>query len=610
MSFRILFFLILVFFSCPLHADTNRAETKIIVAPPTSNNTNKRIENFTESLNGSRISYTPNKTILRTPNIPVSPVMAPALRILELKKAIKPKRETKNDNKSFVCKTQSDCASQEDGNFCNGTLYCEYSEGKCLVNPNTIVQCQTVDNEECIKNQCQPSTGKCSMTTLADGTTCDDDTLYTEKDQCEKGICKGSIKRGVECIETKDCEFYEDGNKCNGTLYCDVTTNKCKINPMTIVSCPQGDNQECTKNQCQPPTGKCNLTALDNGTACDDYNYSTQNDICSNGICKGKNMAQCISDSDCASYEDGNLCNGTLYCDKNKSLNGAFKCAINPATVTYYSNQYGQFNDSYDNDDTDCKKMICDPSTGKYIEVNVPIGTSCDDKDDATYGDFCSGGICEHIGKAVCSTQEDCNKFDDKNPCTGTLYCNKKDPDPQKWSCDINPASLITCPSVNDNDCEKNLCQPDTGKCAMQAIKDGTSCANADSLGYDGVCKNGTCEEKMPACYKDEECAKLDDPNNKCGGMHICRKESIDLKPLPSSEWYCAINPATIPYCMQFIDNPNDCKKWDCNPKDGQCALKTEEDGYECNNGNGTADNPFIKDYCIKGECLDGGATN
>jgi hypothetical protein len=42
----------------------------------------------------------------------------------------------------------------------------------------------------------------------------------------------------------------------------------------------------------------------------------------------GTNTCACTNDSDCAKSEDGNLCNGTLYCDK--SVAGAFECKVNP----------------------------------------------------------------------------------------------------------------------------------------------------------------------------------------------------------------------------------------------------------------------------------------
>jgi hypothetical protein len=54
-------------------------------------------------------------------------------------------------------------------------------------------------------------------------------------------------------------------------------------------------------------------------------------DVCSGAACApGTNTCGCGSDADCAGQEDGNLCNGKLFCDKSALPN---KCRVNPATL-------------------------------------------------------------------------------------------------------------------------------------------------------------------------------------------------------------------------------------------------------------------------------------
>lgn len=52
------------------------------------------------------------------------------------------------------------------------------------------------------------------------------------------------------------------------------------------------------------------------GKASDHDNACTSGDVCKAGAChSGTNTCPCSSDADCAGKHDGNLCNGTLYCN-------------------------------------------------------------------------------------------------------------------------------------------------------------------------------------------------------------------------------------------------------------------------------------------------------
>jgi hypothetical protein len=65
------------------------------------------------------------------------------------------------------------------------------------------------------------------------------------------------------------------------------------------------------------------------GGACDDGDPLTQGDSCVQGACKpGTFVGFCKDDADCVKYEDGDLCNGTLFC-----LVSAGTCEVNPATA-------------------------------------------------------------------------------------------------------------------------------------------------------------------------------------------------------------------------------------------------------------------------------------
>ncbi len=238
------------------------------------------------------------------------------------------------DGKKCACKTHEDCNPQEDGDLCNGVLYCDYKTNSCLLNPSTIKKCPTADDGPCGKNACNPKTGKCEMKPLNEGKTCGGSLCFDYT--CKKGACVSFWNKNCQCQKDADCSDYEDGNECNGKLYCDKAKSKCVLNPATIVTCPTGLDTDCIKTSCNTKTGKCEKKPVQDNAPCTKA-HPCMNAFCSKGACMqqalfGKpvkeHKCQCLKDSDCAPYEDGIDCNGKLYCDKATTT-----CKINPATV-------------------------------------------------------------------------------------------------------------------------------------------------------------------------------------------------------------------------------------------------------------------------------------
>ena len=157
--------------------------------------------------------------------------------------------------------------------------------------------------------------------------------------------------------------------------------------------------------------GYCAVTTLADSAACDDGDPCTSDTACSNGTCVGKYTCECKTDADCATQEDGNLRNGTLYCD---TTGATPKCAPNPSTIVTCDSSL----------DTDCEKNVCDPKTGACVKLALQNGTPCDDGEACTGPDACKGGNCTGPSSCECQKEEDCAQFDDANPCNGTLYCD------------------------------------------------------------------------------------------------------------------------------------------------------------------------------------------
>ncbi len=391
------------------------------------------------------------------------------------------------------CKDNVDCKGQEDGNACNGTLFCNKASAQCEVHPLTVVTCQTWADTACQKNVCNPKEGKCHYLPVNDGKPCDDGNGCTPNEVCEGGSC-GSTTNICECVKDADCAKKEDGDLCNGTLYCDVKKSKCTVNPATVVQCVTDDDPACLRDVCNGKTGKCEAWTLPkDGTSCDDGNACTPADVCAGGKCTATaNTCECQQDADCKAKEDGNLCNGTLYCDK-----AAGKCAVNPATVISCSTAF----------DEPCLKNQCDPKTGGCGMKPAWQGNQCDGDNACSAGGWCNLGTCEVTSGSVCACQQndDCAKFDDGDQCTGTMYCDKTGDVPV---CKVNPNTIVVCPKANDTACTKNQCKPQTGNCAMTpvagACDDFNPCTTVD-LCYSGKCTGGgplVCNDGN-ACTKD-----------------------------------------------------------------------------------------------------------
>ena len=399
--------------------------------------------------------------------------------------------DCKSGPDACLCKVDSDCAEQDDGDLCNGTMFCNQAVQKCQLNPATIVGCASVDDTQCAKNACDPTSGACAQTPLglvlpekvctdvpggddqvckwvvkakgeneAKNLACDDANACTTGEVCVGGACTGGTETCL-CKTDLDCAGEDDGNLCNGTMFCNLQNQKCELNPASIVNCPTVGDTFCQKNICQGATGVCELTPDHVNQLCDDGDDCTTGDSCKAGACaSGTVTCECQVDLDCAAKEDGNLCNGTLYCDKTGDKPA---CQLNPASIVACNKQ----------PESPCLAAVCNPATGQCGEIPANDAASCTDSSACTKNDQCKGGQCS-------GTPLDC---EDNNPCTNDAC------DP-KIGCSYG---LANC--SDGNDCTVDLCDADTGKCSFDAApKDGQLC-NADDSGctVNDSCTAGTC---------------------------------------------------------------------------------------------------------------------
>ncbi len=268
-----------------------------------------------------------------------------------------------------TCSTASDCpdpgdcatvacdsgtcsiTSKTNGTACTGGNLCVLT-GQCQAGTcATLLAFDCGDGNPCTADACDPKTGACSHTPATDGTGCDDGNACTEPDACKAGICTGGAYICGGCETAADCAPYDDGDLCTGVMYCDNESKPgvCKTTAQ-VLGCGKDTGDPCTVEACDPATGGCVAIPVAEGAACEDGDPCTTGGTCTGGTCKAAtNLCPCQQDSDCG--DDGNPCNGTLYCDKTSA---PFACKVNPATVPACQGSEGP-----------CALAACDPKTGE-----------------------------------------------------------------------------------------------------------------------------------------------------------------------------------------------------------------------------------------------------
>ncbi|MDP6943790.1 MAG: hypothetical protein QF464_06530, partial [Myxococcota bacterium] len=597
----------------------------------------------------------------------------------------------------------------DDGNGCTSQDVCV--GGECL---GAAASCD--DANPCTIDSCDVVNGLCVHAPHAGS--CDDGNLCTVNDACVAGVCTGPPNQICTCSSDGDCEQFDDGDMCNGALYCAVD-GYCAMKPGSQISCDTSQAGPCQTIGCDPKTGVCETLSRPNGSLCNDASACTQFDLCSGGLCVGQPLlcedhnlctddtcdptfgctfapvdvpcddgdlctvndtcqgglcmgtenpgCQCATTADCAQFEDGNLCNGTLVCmgqscmvDQDTVVSCAAQAAVAPVcqdvicepstglclskpsldgtecldqsictTVDYcMGGACTGLQDGCD-DENPCTQDACDPETGCK---SLPLtGIPCDDANACTLNDLCIAGDCEGTPNPSCQcfADTDCLAYEDGNFCNGTLHCEDN-------NCVVEPNTVIDC--GDPGSCNVSTCYPASGQCLTSPkpngapCNDGTACTKSDhcSAGYcvgtpiscdDGdICTDDVCNPQIGCthayglsfCDDGNECTTLDacffgncqgftlqtctcqthadcaefDDNDKCNGNLICKGNK------------CVIDSKTVVHCPP-PDDP-DCASNQCKASTGKCDLVQSQNNKPCDDGSACTAN----DRCQSGQCV------
>jgi hypothetical protein len=402
----------------------------------------------------------------------------------------------------------------------------------------------------------------------ADEGTCDDDIA------CTLDTCAPDTGCLHEPLENGECA---DGNPCTVADHC--VAGEC-IGSTVICD----DSNPCTDDSCNAEGG-CFFTP--NNEGCDDNNPCTTGDHCEATICSGFDIeCGCQSDADCAPLDNGDVCDGVLYCD-TASL--PYQCAVLPDSEIECPAEVGI--------DATCLAPACDGQSGECSLVPDHEQLACNDGDACTIGETCNGGVCGSGASLNCN---------DGNLCTddlcdgesGCIYVNNVASCQDGSVCTVNdicaegscqPGQVLACDDLNP--CTDDGCDQDTG-CQFEA-KDG-ECSDLNPCTVGDHCVGGLCTAGSMLDCNDENPCTDDSCDAQKGCVHQLNQNPCDDQNACTENDHCNNG-----WCLGKVADCNDfniCTEDSCSADEG-CLHSPNE--ALCNDGSLCT----LGDHCKDGEC-------
>jgi len=361
-----------------------------------------------------------------------------------------------------VCnETTGMCAQMvaNNGGACNDGAACTQNDtcgaGVCS---GTSVDCSPLTGI-CAIGTCNSSTGLCEAIPRNEGSPCDDQSLCTSNDSCVKGVCTGSVTDcsglnntcnvGVCNSGTGSCETApaNEGGVCDDASLC-TQNDRCASGACvgTPVDC-SGLATACLSSACNPATGSCQTSPINEAGPCSDGDLCTQGDVCTSGSCAGTPM-------DCSAFNAG------------------------------------------------CLLGVCNQANGQCQQIPAGEGGACDDDRPCTQNDVCTGGVCDGVpadcsGLTTVCTLGVCNgttgacqalptnqggACNDNNRCTVNDRCNAG----------VCAGTAMDCSSLNTA-CTAGTCNPSSGLCYSTPTNQGGPCNDGYACTNNDVCNDGEC---------------------------------------------------------------------------------------------------------------------
>lgn len=232
-------------------------------------------------------------------------------------------------------------------------------------------------------------------------------------------------------------------------------------------------------------------------------------------------------------------------------------------------------------DNDPCTSDVCDLISGCH---NTPSsGAPCNDANACTADDICSAGKC--VGKSSCACQDD-EGCKTQNPCEGPRFCDKS---AMPYVCKPKGTG-VKCVDVA-GDCSKTTCDPADGLCKDTPLEDKAACSDGIPCTHDDYCSAGQCKSDNDSCLckSDKACMLKFSGGNYCNSKYICDKST--------EFWQCKKLEGSATICPK--DDDTDCRKFKCDPADGNCKFNATPDLTQCFDG----DKCWSDTKCLGGKC-------
>ncbi len=348
----------------------------------------------------------------------------------------------------------------------------------------------------------------------------------------------------------------DDADRCTGD---DVCRGGVCAGTHSIV-CP-GPSAPCrAAGVCDPATGLCSDPPAADGTPCDDGNACTQVDSCITGTCAGADAVLCPAPDVC---HDAGTCNpATGACSNPVKADGA-SCDDGDLCTRSDTCQAGMCVGANPIECTAADQChdggVCDPATGVCSGPPKANGTACDDGNLCTRSDSCQAGVCVGADAVVCTAADQCH--------------------------------------------DGGVCNPATGVCSGPAKTDGTACDDGDRCTQADACAAGVCVGAPVVCAGPEGCrlAGVCDPaTGLCSGPPKADGTACDDGNRCTQTDTCVAG-ACVGANAVVCTAAGQCRvAGTCNPATGLCSDPPAANGTACNDGNQCTQT----DTCVAGACV------
>ena len=453
--------------------------------------------------------------------------------------------------------------------------------------------------DKCEVAQCNLEYGKCVSVPSLDRT-------CVNKKECESKCKPKNACESVKCVKKED-----------KSVTCEVQINTCN------------DNKVCTKDTCDPKTGKCSNTYTVNET-CTINGYCEKNLDC---VQWGINLDRCqtaVCDNllgTCKAVPNQKTCTkktcNKLCPPRNKCEKSACRYDVNNQIVC-------EFKERNCDDKIKCTADSCEPTIGcvrvfdKTIEgCNTP---KCKEKSDCmTWArdnellDKCKDAICDESTstcKAVLVNNEKCNPYLNlcKKECVPKDACESAicvvDALTNKYECQRRS---LKC--NDNNNCTLNVCDPQRGCTFPYVVSEECPkyCKKDEECSSWGLSKNLTLSCKVAVCdISTTSCKIKDDPNKDCKDIEkVCKSKCKPKDSCHLSECVRNYNNKNQYECIQtkkVCDDKKTCTHDSCNEDKGcvfdfkysNTCLKPCDKDLDCQSW---AESNKLKEKCELGVC-------